>query len=150
MLAKSAQITQSRVKKASADALDAAIKAADISKAEAADLIDTSLSSIANRLDRDDPSKPLTLYEFLRGIREFGPDFGNAVITQFTGFCLAPVERKRTDYDQLQAKLTGASHKIARAKADKVVTAEEDDEIKRELRSLLPDVVHAVSSDQIA
>lgn len=88
MLKKSRPITQMAVKQATSKALSDAMHSRGLSRRDLADMLGCAPNTIINRLDHEDSASPLTIYELARGIREFGPEFGNAVLSSLTGHIL--------------------------------------------------------------
>jgi hypothetical protein len=82
-------ITQSSVKRICAKALNDVIHDRRISRDDAGDALGCSGRTIANRLDAETSDCQMTVYELARGIKEFGPAFGNAILTKLTGYILA-------------------------------------------------------------
>lgn len=81
-------ITQSSVKRACSKALKDVQESKGLTGGDLADILGCGPTTIVNRLNRDDPGHPLTIYELVRGIRQFGPEFGNAILTPLTNYIL--------------------------------------------------------------
>lgn len=88
VLMNSRSITKSSVKRETANALADVQRSMELSKNDLADLLGCSYGTIVNRLDGDSPDCQMTIYELVRGIRELGPTFGNAVLLPQTGYLL--------------------------------------------------------------
>jgi len=81
-------ITQSRVKQVTAKALADVKFGRRLSNGDIGDVLGVAPNTVINRMDADSTSHQMTVYELARGIREFGPEFGNAVLPPLVGYIL--------------------------------------------------------------
>ena len=144
MLTKSESITQSLTKRVCAKALNDVIHTKGLSRDDAGDVLGCSGGTIKNRLDADSSDCQMTVYELARGIRAFGPAFGNAILIALTGHKLAPVEAPAACHDRTLTKITKASYRISRAREDGVYEPVEDAEIAEILEDALPDIMASI------
>lgn len=88
MVTNSEKITQNSVKRVCAEALNEVVRSKRLTHGDLADLLGCGPTTITNRLKQGDHKHPLTIYELARGIKEFGPEFGNSVLVPLTGHML--------------------------------------------------------------
>lgn len=150
MLTKSESITQSSAKRVCANALNAEIQKRRLSRDDAGDILGCSGGTIKNRLDAFSSDCQMTVYELARGIKEFGPAFGNAILIELTGYKLVPVEVSNACHDRTLTKITKASYRISRAREDGVYEPVEDAEIAEVLEDALPDIMASILKGRAA
>lgn len=144
MLTKARSITQSVAKRVCAKALGDVLHGRGISRDDAGDVLGCSGRTIANRLDADSSDCQMTVYELARGIREFGPAFGNAILIELTGHKLVPVEASDACHDRTLTKIINAGYRISRAREDGVYEPIEDKDIAEALEDALPDIMASI------
>jgi len=102
MVTNSEKITQNSVKRVCADALNDVVRNRRLTHGDLADLIGCGPTTITNRLKREDRRHPLTIFELARGIKEFGPEFGNSILVPLTGHMLTKAAHEDVCLNELK------------------------------------------------
>lgn len=141
VLKKSQPITQKAVKRATSKALANVMHSHGLSRRDLSDMLGCAPNTIINRLDADDSGSPLTIYELARGIREFGPEFGNAVLGDLTGHILTKANAE--DICPSEIRLT-----TSRALTQLLELLEDNDLCDRDAVALAPVLLKLISKYQ--
>lgn len=115
-------ITQSRAKRAFAEAVLHEKGARELSNHDVGDVLGCGEGTVRNRLDTDSAENQPLAYELSRGIREWGADFGNRFITPLTGYILVPARcDSEADPVRIAAEMGDCLARILTADADKII-----------------------------